>query len=103
MLSVLFTCVYCQFFSSDIGTVVRSDYWVQSKIHTLFPSKNRILYSLCHQQRAAKETEMCGLSKGSIVMELNEAVRFSAPVLKKGKQHYYSCGVIQQICPIHDY
>lgn len=26
---------------------------------------------------------MCSLSKGSIVMELNEAVRFSAPVLKK--------------------
>lgn len=49
---------------------------------------------------------MCSLSKGSIVMELNEAVRFSAPVLKKkkkGKQHYCSCGVIQQICPIHDY
>lgn len=48
---------------------------------------------------------MCSLSKGSIVMELNEAVRFSAPVFKKkkGKQHYCSCGVIQQICPIHDY
>lgn len=29
---------------------------------------------------------MCSLSKGSIVMELNEAVRFSAPVLKKKKK-----------------
>lgn len=29
---------------------------------------------------------MCSLSKGSIVMELNEAVRLSAPVLKKKKK-----------------
>lgn len=54
---------------------------------------------------------MCSLSKGSIVMELNEAVRFSAPVLKKKKKKKENniiavvvcCGVIQQICPIHDY
>lgn len=54
-------CVYCQFFSSNIDTVVRSD-WVQFKIHMLFPPKKIGSLILFLTSREQQRKQKCAVS-----------------------------------------